>query len=123
MNMKEIIVTVLASGAVFSFIQFLIQLYFQRFDKSKDLEKKIDALADRVEENQAVLARTHILRFSDELKNGIDHSNEYFRQQLDDCDTYNRYCQAHPEFKNSYTEIADRHIKETYERLTKEGKL
>ena len=121
--MKEIIVTVLASGAVFSFIQFLIQLYFQRFDKSKDIEKKVDTLTDRVEENQAVLARTHILRFSDELKNGIEHSNEYFRQQLDDCDTYNRYCQAHPEFKNSYTEIADRHIKETYERLTKEGKL
>ena len=121
--MKEIIVTALASGAVFSFVQFLIQLYFQRFDKSQDIEKKIDTLSERVEENQAILARTHILRFSDELKNGVEHSNEYFRQQLDDCDTYDRFCQTHPEFKNSYTEIANKHIKDTYERLTKEGKL
>lgn len=121
--MKEIIVTVLASGAVFSFIQFLIQLYFQRFDKSKDIEKKIDTLSDRVEENQAVLARTHILRFADELRNGVEHSNEYFRQQLEDCDTYARYCETHPGFKNSYTELADKYIKETYKRLMKEGKL
>lgn len=121
--MKEIILTALASGAVFSFVQFIITFSFSRHDKTKEIEKKLDTLADKVEENQAVLARTHILRFSDELRNGIEHSNEYFRQQLDDCDTYNRYCQAHPEFKNSYTEIADRHIKETYERLTKEGRL
>lgn len=121
--MKEIILTVLASGTVFSFIQFMITFGFSRRDKSKEIEKKLDALADRIDENQAILARTHILRFSDEIKNGIDHSAEYFRQQLDDCDTYERYCEAHPEFKNSYTMIANKHIKETFERLTKEGKL
>ena len=121
--MKEIILTVLASGTVFSFIQFMITFGFSRRDKSKDIEKKLDALADRIDENQAILARTHILRFSDEIKNGIEHSAEYFRQQLDDCDTYERYCEAHPEFKNSYTMIANKHIKETFEKLTKEGKL
>ena len=121
--MKEIILTVLASGTVFSFIQFMITFGFSRRDKSKEIEKKLDALADRIDENQAILARTHILRFSDEIKNGIEHSAEYFRQQLDDCDTYERYCEAHPEFKNSYTMIANKHIKETFERLTKEGKL
>ena len=130
MNMKDILEIIFSSAAVFTFAQFVIQFSFSRSDKHRDIEKKIDDLskqiyylAEQIEENQAVLARTHILRFSDELKNGVEHSNEYFRQQLDDCDTYNRYCQAHPEFKNSYTEIADRHIKETYERLTKEGKL
>ena len=105
-----------------------------RFDKKKksnediviEIEKvstKVDDLADTVDKNQAVLARTHILRFSDELKNGVEHSEEYFRQQLDDCDVYEKFCETHPEFKNSYTEIANRHIKETYERLLKEGKL
>ena len=121
--MNEIIITVLASSAVFSFIQFLISLAFSRKDKTKEISEKIDALSDRIDANQAILARTHILRFSDELKNGIEHSNEYFRQQLDDCDTYERYCEKHPEFKNSYTEIANKHIKETFERLTREGKL
>ena len=116
--MKEVVMVVLASGAVFSFVQFLITFGFSRAD-----EKKIDAMADKDAENWAILARTHILRFSDELRNGVEHSAEYFRQQLDDCDTYDKYCEAHPDFKNSYTMIASKHIKETYERLTKDGKI
>lgn len=121
--MKDIVITVIASGAVFSFVQFLITFAFSRADKSKEIEKKVDALSEKIDENQAILARTHILRFSDELRNGIEHSAEYFRQQLDDCDTYDKYCDAHPDFKNSYTMIANKHIKDTYEKLTKEGKL
>jgi len=113
---ENIWIAVITSGAIFSFIQFLITLFFSRKDKLKEIEEKIDA-------NAAILARTHILRFADELRNGVEHSNEYFRQQLEDCDTYARYCETHPGFKNSYTELADKYIKETYERLTKEGKL
>ena len=128
--MKEIIAAALASGAVFSFVQFLITFGFSRKDKTKELEdkldkqnQKIDRVSEKIDENAAILARTHILRFSDELRNGVEHSNEYFRQQLDDCDTYNRYCETHPNFKNSYTETADKYIKATYKRLLKEGKL
>ena len=121
--MKDILIAALASGAVFSFVQFLITLGFSRADKTKEIEKKVDALSDKIDENQAVLARTHILRFSDELRNGVEHSAEYFRQQLDDCDTYDKYCESHPDFKNSYTMIANKHIKDTFERLTREGKL
>lgn len=118
--------TVLASGL----IQFFISLFFSRKDKLKELEtkidrsnEKIDKVDEKIDMNQAVLARTHILRFSDELKNGIEHSAEYFRQQLDDCDTYDEYCEAHPNFKNSYTMVANKHIKDTFERLTREGKI
>lgn len=128
MNMNNemittIVVAILGSGALSSLIQFFITFGFSRKDKSKNIEKKIDLLSEKVDENSAVLARTHILRFSDELKNGIEHSAEYFRQQLDDCDTYERYCEKHPEFKNSYTMVANNHIKETFERLTREGKI
>ena len=121
--MKEIILTALASGAVFSFVQFIITFGFSRSDKLKEIEKKVDAIDHKTDKNQAILARTHILRFSDELRNGIEHSAEYYRQQLDDCDTYDKYCETHPDFKNSYTMIANKNIKDTYERLTKEGKL
>ena len=128
--MKEIILAVLASGAVFSFVQFLITLGFSRKDKSNEIEKKLDSLNDKidkvaesVDENAAILARTHILRFSDEIKNGMVHSSEYWRQQLDDCDTYQRFCDSHPNFKNSYTEHADKHIKDTYDQLKREGKI
>lgn len=122
-TLTAIVVAIAGGGAVFSFVQFIITFGFSRRDKSREIEKKVDALADRIDENAAILARTHILRFSDELKNGIEHSAEYFRQQLDDCDTYEHYCETHPGFKNSYTEIANKHIKDTFERLIKEGKV
>lgn len=122
-NLKDIIIAIIASGAFFSFVQFLITFFFSRKDKTKELEEKIDKLDKKIDYNQAVLARTHILRFSDELKNGVEHSREYFHQQLDDCDTYEDFCYKNPKFKNSYTEQAQKHIKDTYEQLLKDGKI
>lgn len=127
---RELIIAVLGSAAFFSFVQFLITFGFSRKDKFKEIEnkldqtnEKIDKVAESVDENAATLARTHILRFSDEIKNGMVHSSEYWRQQLDDCDTYQRFCDSHPNFKNSYTEHADKHIKDTYDKLKQEGKI
>ena len=114
-----IIITIITSGALFSFAQFLIT----RWDNKKNIEKKLDNLDQKIDMNQAILARTHILRFSDEIRNGIEHSNEYWRQQLDYCDTYDRFCESHPDFKNSYTMVANKHIKDTYRKLVKEGKI
>ena len=111
--MKDIIL-VLISGGLFSFVQFFITFGFSRADKSKEIEKKIDALADRVDENQAILARTHILRFSDDLRNGVHHSEEYFRQQLLDIDTYNNYCATHEGFSNGLTVLASEYIVRKY---------
>lgn len=118
-TMVGLVIAIVSSGAFFTFVQFLIT----RWDNKKNIEKKIDALSEKVDENSAVLARTHILRFSDEIKNGMIHSKEYWRQQLDDCDTYERFCESHPNFKNSYTMVANKHIQETYEELIKHGKL
>ena len=124
----------MGGGAIYSFIQFMITFGFSRRDKNKELEKKvddmntnlsdkIDKVAESVDYNAAVLARTHILRFSDEIKNGVEHSPEYWRQQLDDCDTYSRFCEDHKDFRNSYTEHADKHIKDTYDKVKREGKI
>lgn len=115
----KLVFAIIGSNAFFSFLQFVIT----RQDNKKGIEKQIKRISQKIDENSAVLARTHILRFSDELKNGIEHSAEYFRQQLDDCDTYERYCDKNPDFKNSYTMVANKYIKETFERLTKEGKI
>lgn len=132
--MKELVIAILASGGLFSFIQFFITFGFSRKDKTKEIEKQLKTIEEnqqegfkklnmKVDYNAAVLARTHILRFNDEILNGMKHSREYWRQQLDDCDTYEQFCKEHPKFKNSYTEIADRNIKTTYEKLLSEGKL
>lgn len=116
-DLKTMIIAVISSGAFFTFLQFLIT----RFDTKKALSKKIDALAESLAQHKAELARTHILRFADELRNDIHHSEEYFRQQLLDCDTYDRFCREHPDFSNGLTVIASEYIKETFERLYRKG--
>lgn len=87
----------------------------------RDLKAEVGTISTKVDENAAVLARTHILRFNDELINGIDHTQEYFRQQLQDIDTYERYCDKHPGFKNTYATMAIHNIKQTYDRLLQKG--
>ena len=94
---------------------------FSRKDKLKELEKKQDMTNEKMDRNQAILARTHILRFADDIRNGINHSDEYFRQQMLDCDTYDAYCRDHPDFSNGLTIIASETIRTEYRKLFMKG--
>jgi hypothetical protein len=115
--MNEIVLAIIGSGAFFTFLQFILQ----RLDNKKNLESKIDAIGEALEEHKATLARTHILRFADEqkqyVKQNMSHSEEYFKQQLLDIKTYNTYCAKHPDFSNGLTVIATEYIEEEYKRL------
>ena len=112
-DLKTIILTILGSGAVYSFIQFIVQ----RWDTKRGLAKKIDNLSGDFEEYKATLARTHILRFADEQRSEvIKHSKEYFQQTILDIDTYQKYCEAHPDFANGLTVMASEYIKDEYKR-------
>lgn len=123
MDTTAIITAIIGSNGLFALLTLLIQRHDNRKNGLVKMADQLEKLSDKVEENAAVLARTHILRFSDELQNGIDHSQEYFRQQMDDCDTYDKYCDKHPAFKNSYTILAEQHIKNTYQRLLEKGEF
>lgn len=106
------------------------------FGKSinEDLERKVDDLGkkvDRIQEEQgamkaeeekkeALAARTRILRFNDELLNGIKHTEKMFDEALDDCTRYNRYCEDHPKFSNDRTHEAEKNIKRVYHELMEE---
>lgn len=92
-------------------------------EKLAEISDKVSKVESTIEERDAILARTHILRFNDELYNGVKHSQEYFIQQLEDCDRYEKFCDSHPEFKNSRTVIATQNIKDTYDRLFKDHKF
>lgn len=122
--------SLLLGGGILTFVQFLISRHDQKHDKTKTIMDSIDALSkkvDRVEssldERDAVLARTHILRFRDELYNDIRHSQEYFEQTLDDIQTYDLFCSEHPKFANGRTKAAAKYIQDEYDRLFKAHKL
>lgn len=118
---KELIVAIVGSGAIFGFLQFIIQFLVTRNDMKQNFGKKLDDLNSKVDRNQAILARTHILRFADDLRNGIHHSEEYFRQQIIDCDTYDAYCKNHPDFSNGLTIVASKYIREEFEKMYMKG--
>lgn len=117
-------------GALVGLIQFLIQRKDEKDGKYADILDAITKLTAEVQdirhdqrERDAVLARTHILRFNDELYNGIHHSREYFDQTIDDIKTYEKFCEDNPEFANGRTEQAAVFVRDEYKRLYKERKL
>lgn len=122
--------SVLLGGGILTFVQFLISRHDKKHDTTVGILERIDALSakvDKVEasldERDAVLARTHILRFRDELYNDIRHSQEYFEQTLDDIQTYDLFCSEHPKFANGRTKAAAKYIQDEYDRLFKAHKL
>lgn len=124
------IISVLIGGGILGFVQFLITRKDSKQDKESAILSEIKTLSGRVEriensldERDAVLARTHILRFQDELYNNVKHSKEYFEQTLDDIQTYDRFCADNPKFANGRTKAAAKYIKDEYDRLFKEHKL
>ena len=112
-----VIVSLLSATAVWDFVKFLINRKDDTKAQIVEVKKSISKLGDRIDENQAVLARTHIIRFDDELLNDINHSKEYFSQTLQDIDVYEVFCMDHPNFKNSYATAAINHIRSTYDDL------
>lgn len=124
------IISVLIGGGILGFVQFLITRKDSKQDKESAILSEIKTLSGRVEriensldERDAVLARTHILRFQDELYNNVKHSKEYFEQTLDDIQTYNQFCNDNPKFANGRTKAAAKFIQDEYDRLFKEHKL
>ena len=81
----------------------------------KKIAKKQNEMEAISDERAAVSARIRILRFSDELRRHIDHSQESFEQTIADLDYYEKYCDAHPGFVNNKTVVAKKRIMEAYE--------
>ena len=118
-----VIVSLLSATAVWDFVKFLINRKDDTKAQIVEVKKSINKLGERIDENQAVLARTHILRFDDELLNDIKHSKEYFSQTLQDIDVYEAFCMDHPNFKNSFATAAINHILKTYGELLEKHNL
>ena len=92
-------------------------------DRVDKLSGKVDQSEARQYERDAKTARTHILRFGDEVRIGVRHSKESFDEVLADITAYETYCNAHPEFPNNRTRAAEKFISETYDECLRENKF
>ena len=115
-----IIGAVMASSGLWGLLQFLISRKDNTAEKLDRLTALVQEVSDRVDTSSATNARTRILRFDDELINGVHHSKEYFQQTLEEIDLYERYCDKHPDYKNSACVLAVEHIRHTYAKLLEE---
>lgn len=133
MDIFKVLVTIgelVAGGSILAFIQFLINRHDKKHDRfaeiiegMQDIRKEVQEIKQEASKSDAVRSRTSILRFQDELYNDVRHSREYFEQVLDDIETYDKYCDDHPDFKNGRTKAASKYIRDEHDRLFKEHKL
>ena len=80
------------------------------------LEKKVDDNQAKREQKDAEQMRSKILRFDDELRQGLRHSQEYFEDILKDITEYEDYCLTHASFKNKRAESGISHIMKAYDK-------
>lgn len=108
-----------------SWVAGLIHTFlFGKIDEKLDaITAKVDNLEKKVEEDKARQARTHILRFADELYEKKQHTQEYFLQILDEAKFYEKYVDSHKGFANGRTENACKMIRDTYDQCWKEHKF
>lgn len=116
-----IVLSIFGGGALLTFLQYLIQRHDEKKGKNKTLmtaieevRKELDALRSEISEDRATNARIRILSFSDEVQRRIKHSEESFNQVNSDIDTYRRYCDKHPDYKNNRAVMAIANIERVY---------
>lgn len=86
--------------------------------KVNSLGEKLDGHIEKYEEDLILANRQHILRFNDEIIQGVKHTQEHFDEILSEIDKYEDYCTDHPRFPNNKCVLACRNIKSVYvERL------
>lgn len=112
---STIIVTILGSAGVFSFIEYLITRRDKRVGMLAEIKKEIDELKVLRLQDRATDARRRILRASDEVQLGTSHSREWWEQIMEDISEYEKYCLTHANYENNKAKIAINELTKCYE--------
>ena len=101
MEILQTFVGMLIGGGLIAFVQFLIQRSDNKKEKDSkilkaigDLSDKVKGIEDRMDKGSADGARRRILAFDDELRRGLEHSEESYNQILADVKFYRDFCRS-----------------------------
>ena len=122
--MVEIVMAVLGSSVLTVIINRVFNILDRKKDKQDQIISDINEMKSELnrhieddEKHRADMSRARILRFSDELRRGISHSEESFNNILEDIDNYISYCTQHESvYINSKANAAIRNIKTTHDK-------
>lgn len=100
----------------------------QSINIQSELKKQMQSLSDKLDElskengeKMALTWRYRILRFNDELIQGVRHTKEHFDQILEDVDSYESFCSNSPNFPNNKAVLAIKNIKDMYDKCAEEN--
>lgn len=116
-----IVVAVFASTGFWSWLSQRKSSNKDLMEAIKSLSDKVDGLNYKVDQNEAISSRARLLRFNKELIKKEKHTQEEFDQCLEDCDKYERFCEAHPGFKNNKAVLSIANIERCYKACQEEG--
>ena len=122
--MVEILIAVLGSSVLTVIVNRVFNILDRKKDKQDQIISEINEMRSELnkhieddEKHRADMSRARILRFSDELRRGISHSEESFNNILEDIDNYISYCTQHESvYINSKASAAIRNIKTTHDK-------
>lgn len=123
MTLQEILVS---GGGIIILLLTIIQITPLKLNPwsviAKALGKALTVdVLDKLDENTASTCRYRLIRFDDELRHHVKHTQEHFDQILDDITIYERYCKEHPNYPNSKAVLAIENIKSTYIKCREEN--
>lgn len=123
MSLNEIITS---GGGVLLILLTIIQLAPIKINPWSKIAKIIGRalnteVMDKLNESEATNCRYRILRFDDEIRHKVKHTEEHFNQIMEDIDDYERYCSGHPNYKNSKSVSAIENTRRTYEKCRREN--
>ena len=122
MTLKEILGT---SGGILFVLSVLVQIAPIKLNPWSALARYIgralnSEVLETIEKNEAKTARYRIIRFNDEIRHDVRHTEEHFNQIIDDIRTYENYCNSHPNFPNGKSVFSVSNIKKIYEKCISE---
>lgn len=123
MSLSELIA---GGGGVLLMILTIIQIAPIKVDPWSKIARSIGhamnvEIIDKLNESEATDARYRIIRFDDEIRHHVKHTEEHFNQIMTDIDEYERYCSTHPHYKNSKAVMAIENVRRIYQKCRKEN--
>jgi hypothetical protein len=80
-----------------------------------------EELKEEINKDKADDKRYRILRFDDEIRHRIKHTEEHFNQIIEDIDRYEDYCSNHKNYENNKATMAIQNIKQAYSKCKTEN--